>query len=101
MVAAKGKGEMITYWVEPERAGYRVSFTGIDGLNNNMLNDSAENTHQAYASRDVGHLSNLDEEEKIEVEEDADELDCRGDGISSSHFKKNDETTIGPADENV
>jgi len=97
LVAAKGKGEMITYWVEPERS-HRVSFTGIDGLNNNMLNDSTENIHQVYASRDVGHLSNLDEEEKIE--EDADELDCRGD-ISSSHIKKNDETAIGPADENV
>ena len=68
-------------------------------MNNNILNDSAENIHQVYASRDVGHLSNLDEEEKIE--EDADELDCRGDGISSSHIKKNDETTICLADENV
>ena len=83
MVTAKGKGQLKTYWVEPERTKCRVSFSGIDGLDIDNT-DSIQHRHR-YSSSE--QLSNL--EEKVE---DEDELDASRDYNSAK---------MPPTDENV
>ena len=81
LISAKGKGELQTWWAEPERAGCRVSFSGVDGLfgNNSALNDSG---------RQLSELA----EEKVE---EKDELDMRSEGVA------NDGNSSPASDENV
>ena len=67
-ITAKGKGQLQTYWVEPERTSCRVSFSGINGFDIDNT-DSIQLRHRYSSSGQ--QLSNL--EEKVE---DEDELDA-------------------------
>ena len=67
-ITAKGKGQLQTYWVEPERTSCRVSFSGINGFDIDST-DSIQLRHRCSSSGQ--QLSNL--EEKVE---DEDELDA-------------------------
>lgn len=71
LISAKGKGELQTWWAEPERAGCCVSFSGVDGLfgSNSALNDSG---------RQLSELA----EEKVE---EKDELDMRSEGVANGN----------------
>ena len=83
-ITAKGKGQLQTYWVEPERTSCRVSFSGINGLDIDNT-DSIQLRHRYSSSGQ--QLSNL--EEKVE---DEDELDA----ICNYNSAK-----MPPTDENV
>ncbi|KAL7535616.1 hypothetical protein ACHAXR_006607 [Thalassiosira sp. AJA248-18] len=78
MITAKGKGELQTYWVEPQRASYRVSFSDRVSnffMENNHLIVSKGSLDDCCNSSAGGQLSQCDEEEKLEEDLEEDDLE--------------------------
>ncbi|KAL7544551.1 hypothetical protein ACHAWF_007931 [Thalassiosira exigua] len=64
MITAKGKGQLQTYWVEPQREGYRVSFS--EKISNFLSSENNSDSSQSTGS--CRQLSQC-EEEKAEEED--------------------------------
>ena len=68
-IVAKGKGELQTYWVEPERAAYRVSFVERN-VANAVIDENYENNQCSLIMSDSQSVEESLEDNEAKVDED-------------------------------
>lgn len=73
-ITAKGKGELQTYWVEPQRASMRVSFS--ERINTFFMDGNPLKTLRDSSLRGSQSSISILEEEKVEEDDDSNDSEA-------------------------